>query len=173
MYMQPEKWFVGLDIATTTGIAIYIPSKNVAAVGLSKGLPGHQLDEIISMTIPLPKEFFHLNYVLEEPHHLRNAKTALSLISRYGYLKYSLMGLGYGVSEVNLNSARAWLGTKDKQGTHLFFTEYFVGSYLTSDHTDALAVALYEANLRGKTPFDTYGFMIYQMPKEGVNAISR
>lgn len=167
-----DRWYIGLDIATISGIAIYSPLKHAAVVGQSKGEPIYQLDDIIAKSVPKNLVGYSIQFVLEEPHHFQNATTTRSLISRYGYIKYSLMGLKYPVYEVNLNSARHWLGTKTKKETHLLFTQYFRGDFLTSDHTDALAVAMYKAHKDGyaRSTLDLNDFTIFQMPKEGINA---
>lgn len=144
--------YIGLDVATMAGIAKWIPEINVAVVDEMKGTPNHQLQYIINSVLP-PKEMaVETIFVLEKPFHFQNANTTRSLLERYGFIKYSLLGFGYQVREPNLNSARAWLGVRDKQGVFDHYVPHLnSGRMLTSNHTDALLVAMYEAQQDGFT----------------------
>ena len=65
-----------------------------------------------------------------------------------GYIEYSLIALGHKVTDV-APERESYSGTKDKQDTFMFSTSKFRGYALTSNHTDALAVALHDASKQG------------------------
>jgi Holliday junction resolvasome RuvABC endonuclease subunit len=88
-------------------------------------------------------------YVLERLHTFRNANTTRSLLERYGYLKYLLQSGGYRVEEVSPRMARKHLGLVEKEEVYEYFKKLYTGLRLTSHMTDALAVALYQADRDG------------------------
>lgn len=137
------KYYMGLDTATTTGIALWIPGEQRALVSEITGDPNEQFDYIVGDACPDDDE--NVAFVMEQMHYFRNAKTIRSLVERYGYLKYSLLGLGYPVYEVAPSVARHHLGVKSKKETHSLFLPHFDGEKFTSNHSDALAVALKQA----------------------------
>lgn len=144
--------YIGLDIATVTGMAIYTPSTETIEVALNKGDPISQYVRLVNYLETMDYKDRHPTFVLELPLHFQNANTSRSLIERYGYLKHSLIRAGvYEVVEVNLNSVRKYLGCKTKEDVFRFFQPLYEGDYLTSDHADAAALCLYQASVEGHT----------------------
>lgn len=139
--MKDERtsYYVGLDVATWCGIAIFIPSANKATVQDFKGTPLEQAEHI--------KNYISTDctVVFELEMYFRNAKTIRSLIERQGYIKHALLWQSCRVTEVPPKSARRFLNTKSKAETHHKFIDNFWGEPLTNNHTDALAVAMYQA----------------------------
>lgn len=134
--------YVGLDIATVTGYAIWNPETQVAKVWQMKGDP---IAQIKSLSHVLQKEKLGSAIIcIEELHHIQNHKTVVSLAERRGFIYYTLVGVGYTVQNVHSESARSLLKTRNKEETFRKFIPFYKGSAaLTSDMTDALAVALY------------------------------
>lgn len=159
--------YVGLDMATVTGIAIYIPKEPIAIVHQYKGNPIEQLNTIkkllnIYMTTNNYKTISNYPYtfVIEELKTFRNAHTTRLLLEMTGYIRYSLVSLGYRVLEVAPSIVRSYLDTKTKQGTLDFFLPRYTGSNLTNNHTDALALAIYQAHADGHSE-DLNSLQIY------------
>lgn len=148
-------YYMGLDTATTTGIAIYNTDNNIALVTLKKGSPIEQfiyIDVIVKTMFKFGRghiDFTQIKFVFEELHNFRNAKTTRSLCERYGFLKYSLLKNSCQVSEIPPKMARSLLGLAGKKETFDFFSARYVGSMFSSDHADALAVALCQAHVDG------------------------
>lgn len=148
--------YVGMDLATTAGVAVYIPITNQAIVFSAKAEP---IDQFKRMLTSIQSISDHLRngvdmrldflYCLERVHHFRNAKTSRSLIERYGFVKYALLMGEAKVVEVNLNSCRSWLKVKTKEENFMYYMPYYRGSMFTSDHADALTCALYQASNDG------------------------
>ncbi len=139
--MKDERtnFYVGLDVASWCGVAIFMPSSNKATVTEVKGTPPEQAEFIKNY---LSTE---CTVVFELEMYFRNAKTIRSLIERQGYIKHALLYQSCRVTEVPPKSARKFLGTKSKIETHHKFIDNFSGEPLTNNHTDALAVAMYQA----------------------------
>lgn len=139
--------YVGLDTATVTGVAFWNPRMQVAAVVEFKGSPVEQLHSILG---ELPYKKADVVFVLEKLYNFRNAKTTRSLLERYGYLKYTLIERGFRVEEVHPRMARNFLKVATKEDVFRYFIPFYRGNlYLSSNHTDALAVALYQADCDG------------------------
>lgn len=140
--------YLGLDVAQTTGIAYY--SGDSAKVTDVKGYPYNQF-KLIARLIRKRLEYDEeVVVVMEQPVHFQNAKTTRDLLQRYGYLKWSLLHTGCKVLEVNLNSVRSFLKCRTKQSVFELMLDFYVGSRLTDDMTDALACCLYQAHIDGK-----------------------
>lgn len=139
------KLYIGMDVAETLGMAFLSWTENAAQVFEIKGTPIKQMQELVKLTLPLVKLDFELVYVFEEPHHMRNYKVVCSLQQRYGYLKHSLLAFGHTVREINVRTARAWIGENNKQGVLMHYAPHFMGSHFTDNHADALLVAEYQA----------------------------
>ena len=138
--------YVGLDIAETMGVAIYYPDKSLAEVVEVKGLPYEQLEVLRKQYVPFHQTV--VRFSIESLTHQRNAKTVRNLQQRIGYLKFSLIREGYKVNEVNINSVRHFLEAKNKKEVHALLSTLSKDE-LTDNHTDALAVALYQAKREG------------------------
>lgn len=137
--------YIGLDIATVTGIAIYLPENNKSKVVQYKGTPT-QLLGFLQRHIVWGYGNYKRVFVLEEPHHFRNATTTKSLLERYGFIKYSLINHVILPVEVNLNSVRSYFRAKTKDEVHSYFLPMYQGKKkFTDNHSDALAVAIYQA----------------------------
>lgn len=152
--------YIGLDLATVTGICVYIPERNLALVREYKGNAIKQLNNINSILVTdlykissiyniYINKYKTISIVIEQLHNFRNANTVRLLLEMSGYIRYTLTVDGYTVNYVAPDVARSHLGTKSKEDTHKLFIPNFKGSVLTSNHTDALAIAIYQAHLDG------------------------
>ena len=81
--------YIGLDIATVTGIAVYKTTFNKAEVIQYRGSPLSLMSFIRDKVLDLG--YYKPIFVLEEPLHFRNAIVTRSLLTRYGFIKYSFM----------------------------------------------------------------------------------
>lgn len=141
------KTYVGLDIAETMGVAVWQPEIQRATVYEVKGNPVVQLIELgEQILIPLGEEDKPL-IAIELLTYLRNAKTTRSILERTGFLRHNLLNFGYTVEDVNLNTARRYLGTKSKFDTQEKFKHYLKS--ITDNHADALAVCIYISSIEG------------------------
>ena len=137
--------YIGIDIATVTGIAIYNPIDNISYVIQYKGDP-IQLFGFITHNLLIMESPLYPIYVLELPTHFRNATTTRNLLERYGFIKYSLMNYNHLPVEVNLNSVRAYFSCKTKANVKsLFLPKYQGNKKFTDNHSDALACAIYQS----------------------------
>lgn len=144
--------YIGLDIATVTGMALYRTESETIEVALNKGDPISQYARLNNFLESLDFRDRHPVFLLEKPLHFRNANTLRQLVERYGYIKHSLIHAGvYRVEELNLNSVRKHLQCRSKEEVFRFFVPLYLGDYLTSDHTDAAALCLYQAAVEGHT----------------------
>lgn len=145
--------YIGLDVAETLGIAVYKPP-HFALVTSIKGIPPVQYELVRRIITGNSARSGLLSpiIVFELPNHFRNGKGTRTLLGRYGYLRWSLVDEMLDIHEVNLNSARAFLKCKSKEEVLDFFLPWYTGSCLTDDHTDALAVAMYQAHKDGQLP---------------------
>lgn len=135
--------YVGLDIATRTGIAWYETGSGVIKTHVVKGTPIDQWDFICELLSNLDAK---VEVVLEKPVYFRNAVTARSLIERYGYLKWQLMADYVPIIEVVPTQVRRFIGAKTKQGV----LEMLRGddTRITHDHADAAALVLFGMGVR-------------------------
>lgn len=144
-------YFIGLDTALVTGIALYNSEMNYAGVMQRKGTPVEQLATIIAVISHLRLGWVdssQIVLVMEKLHNFRNAVSTRSLLERYGYLKNSLLERGYQVQEVSPKEARSFLGVGGKEETFHLLKTRFQGTLFSSDHADALAIALYQASVQ-------------------------
>lgn len=88
-------------------------------------------------------------FVIERLHSYRNKTTVRSLLERSGYIKWSLTAQGYKVLEASPDMVRSHLGVNGKVTMFDKLLPYYNGKRLTADHTDALACAMYQAELDG------------------------
>lgn len=141
--------YCGLDIAKTTGLAVWYPEKHFALVTHVKGTPIVQLKCILAA---IPKELFgevlEPVFVLEKIFHFRNANTTRSLLERYGYMKHSLLDRAARVEEAHPLAARRLLKARSK-GQVLRMLQAYSGECMTQDGADALAVAIFQAHKDG------------------------
>lgn len=138
--------FVGLDVAEKMGVATWNPHSNKAYVDVVKGSPVDQL-RYMTKVVLATDEGAELVFVIERLHNFQNKTTVRSLLERSGFLKYSLIACGFRVEEVSPLMARAHLGVSTKEDVRVKLEQYFTGIRMTDDHSDALAVALYQASL--------------------------
>lgn len=137
--------YVGLDTATTTGLAVWFPTLQKALVSQCKGTPLKQLKHIQGYVFfPTPEVVI----AMESIHNFRNANVTRSLLERYGFLKYSLLAEGFRVEEIPPKMARRSLGVNSKREAYEYLSTFCTGK-LTDNHTDALAIALYQALAEG------------------------
>lgn len=143
-----EVYYIGLDPAERTGICLWNPVTHDAIVDVAKGGPLQQLNFLTNLMRGLPTEGRYI-FCYEELHHMRNAHTTKLLSERTGYLKYTLLQRGYRVEAVQTNSARAWLGVKDKEGVRKAMQKRCNGFNISDDEADAALVAIYQSHLDG------------------------
>lgn len=145
-------YYLGLDTATVTGIALYNVKHNFVGVTLNKGTPIDLYTNVLNILTQMSRlgvEQNKIAIVIEAQHFIRNAKTIRSLSERIGYVRFSLVVGGYRVVDIAPKVARRLLGTVDKQSTFQLLCSYYEGSMFSSDHADATAVALAQAKLDG------------------------
>src|SRR5687767_8973013 len=141
--------YIGLDTATVMEVAVWCPDTHIATVVQNKGTPVEQLFFINQYVFGYLEDGADNEFVMEKQHYFRNADTIRSLMERYGSLKWTLQSIGFTVNEISPDIARKFLGTKEKEDTFALFTKYFTGSMMTNNHSDALAVAIYQSTLDG------------------------
>lgn len=112
---------VGLDLATTSGIALY--DDDEVKVTTYKGTPIELLTKIESYLKPGSL------CVIEEHKHFRNAKTTRSLLERNGFIFWSLVAKGYEVQKLFPGKGRLQL-----------IKAYHDRYKLTKDEVDAIAL---------------------------------
>lgn len=143
-------YYIGLDVAETMGVAIVDDQSDTHVVTSYKATPIRQLEYIIGGLLRQFNSDDEPYFVIERMHHQRNMRTVQSLAQRIGYLKYSLLAFGFACIEVGTSEARSLLGAKNKVDTLDYFVPFYWGFNLTSDHTDALAVALWAKHYEKK-----------------------
>ncbi len=134
-----ELLFIGLDLATTTGMAILSEDLKTCWVYELKGNPYEQFYQIQLMVANDPAV-----WGIEELHIFRNAKTVRSLAERSGFIKWMLKGvLKEKVMMVQVSRARKFVGAKNKEhARELMQCLVSGGGTLTDNHSDAILVAL-------------------------------
>lgn len=138
--------YVGLDIATITGIALWHPMTHTAEVVQVKGDPMETFGFIVKVIMPLVGKY-QPTIVLENQFVGVNSVTTRKLIERYGFIKYSLMCnyQGIRIEEVYPASVRSFFKAKGKKEVMDILATRFTGPYLTDNHTDALACCIYQS----------------------------
>lgn len=159
--------YIGIDPATVCGVAIYYPEQNMARVMEVKGTPVEQLSTILEYLFKDIGEEKLLIFSMEKLHNFRNANTTRSLLERYGYLRHTLDSLGFPVRETSPASVRAHLQVKTKTELFDYLGSFYRGKHLTNNHTDALAIAIYQAWLDGLN-FQPITFRIEDVTDEHV-----
>lgn len=159
--------YCGLDVATKLGIAVWNPLENVAHVTMVKGEPVDQIVRVLEVArvdwedVRAPE----LVFVMEILPSFQNAHTTRSLLERYGYIKHTLKCTGFPVMEVNISSVRHNLGVSSKMQVFNYFLPHYKGKYLTTDHTDALAAAVFQSTV-DLYPYDKDSLVIHDVEKE-------
>lgn len=148
--MRASPIYFGLDIATTMGVAAWNPGSAMAYVATTKGTPLNQIEFIRKYAFPShhvdKKDYI---FVIESLHHFRNKTTVRSLLERAGYLKWCIKYEGFEVKEAAPDVVRKHLGVKEKTEMFIKLLPHYNGSHFTSDHADALAVAMYQGEIDG------------------------
>lgn len=132
---------IGLDLATTSGIAIFYDKSNVL-VGKISGEPPTQLGIVRTFLSGQARSTTHI--VIEQHVYFRNAKTARSLMYRIGYTMWSLLADGYSAKAI-------WPYKARKHALNHYYME------LGFDKDDSDALALIHEHLGDFTPFDQIG----------------
>lgn len=138
----------GLDIATSTGVAI-MQYKNSAKVYSVTGDPIFQADKIVGILLDNSVEVVYVEQLTD----FRFVKTIASLSERLGYISWLLKSDGYEIRIANLNSVRRKLEIPAiaktlKESLYKSLQNFTVQpASLTSDHSDALALCLYHYGL--------------------------
>jgi len=138
-----EKFFVGLDIATNMGIAIYkYGDSHVFVTEINEKDNCKQLTKLYQLfnKIGINKDNSEVYY--EKFVYLNGFASAIrSLLLRYGYIFYSLQFVGYVNIEINISSARKFIKSekgKKKKELVLEYYQQFSKIKLTNNETDAL-----------------------------------
>lgn len=139
--------YIGLDLATVSGIALYNPNNPEATVLEKKGDPVYLWNFLWGFTDGFRYMGDPYTVVIEEIHDFRNAKTTRSLLERTGYIKYQFISLGVEVIMAGPSEVRSFFNVKGKQALFDYMREHVHEStpYFTSNHSDALALAIYGA----------------------------
>lgn len=162
-----RRLYCGLDVATKLGIALWNPLENVAHVEMVKGEPVDQIIRVLEIAgfggmEEVPPE---LVFVMEILPSFQNARTTRSLLERYGYIKHTLKCTGFPVMEVNVSSVRHSLGVSSKMQVFDYFLPHYMGTHLTTDHTDALAAAICQSMV-DLYPYDKDSLLIHDVKRE-------
>jgi hypothetical protein len=163
-----NRLYVGLDVATKLGIALWKPLENVAHVEMVKGEPVDQVVRVLEVAgfgSGGKNPVSELVFVMETLPSFQNARTTRSLLERYGYLKHTLKCTGFPVMECNISSIRHSLGVNKKMQVFDYFLPYYRGTHLTTDHTDALATAIHQSMV-DLYPYDKDSLIIHDVKKE-------
>jgi len=150
-------YYIGIDTAETMGLAVWEPITHIAKVFQAKGTPVGNLIVIKSVLENLYSSDISIS--MEELYNFKYPKVVRSLFQRYGYIKYSLVELGYKIEEVHPRSARKALDAKTKEGARIKLEYRFTGLKLTDNHSDALAVAIC-TSIKDGHEFDYNNLMI-------------
>lgn len=137
--MRNELTFVGLDLATTAGVAFLSEDLSSCRVYEIKGNPFEQFYQIQQMISDDPAV-----WGIEELHIFRNAKTVRSLAERSGFIKWMLKGvLKEKVMMVQVSRARKFIGAKSKEDARDMMQLLVKGNdQITDNHSDAVLVAM-------------------------------
>lgn len=151
--------YIGIDVANMCGIAYYNPDTHKAVVYEKKGTPVAQLGAINQVIKRHKGDSVNIYFVLEKQFSFQNAVTTRSILERYGFLKWSLLACDFDVWEISPSSARNFLGVKynpytakeTKRKTHELLRSYVIDfpDAFSNNHSDALAVAMKQANANG------------------------
>jgi Holliday junction resolvasome RuvABC endonuclease subunit len=139
--------YVGLDLATVSGVAI-IDSEAIEAVLFEvKGTPYEQLKKVLNFLDIQSIDKDNVKWSIEQIHTFLNAKTVRSLLERKGFVMWTLIGNGFEVEEVSPRVARYRFGFKGKKDAMAQMEPIIDSPLLTDNHVDAFAVALYHFSL--------------------------
>jgi len=133
--------YIGLDLAIVSGICVLDAERKEAFLFQHKGSP----IELLSFLITFILDGTTAQKVgIEELHQFRNATTTRSLLQRSGFIRYTLESYGIDTKEIHMESVLSMLQLKSKKE---LFDYILLGTKsllsLTSNHTDALGIALY------------------------------
>lgn len=137
--------YIGLDLAIVSGICVIDTDTNTIDLFQHKGTPIELLDWLFAFIIENEEEGVDSQKMgIEELHQFRNANTTRSLLQRSGYIFYTLSGYKFTVEMVNMESVLPVLKCKNKKELFeyaLAITKHSIP--ITSNHSDALGIALY------------------------------
>lgn len=142
-----SSYIIGLDVATKCGVAVVNFSCKKITTLVYNGTPAMQLQSLLDL---IGEDWDNVLVKIESLQTFRNAVTTRSLLTRTGYLAYSLEKLGATIEYVSPSQARKNLGVKTKDEAHKLFAHV---EGITNDETDAIAVALFglTSNVEGWT----------------------
>lgn len=134
---------LGLDVATVMGVCLYNDKTNYARVTQYKADPIEQFQRLENEILQY-YAYRELTVLMELPVHFRNADVTRKLLTRYGYIKYTLLSKWeVDVVELNLNSVRHYLGVRNKRETKNLLNTKYRGKKFTDNHSDSLALCLF------------------------------
>lgn len=145
------KIYVGLDTAKNMGVAFYRPDNHCVMTLELKGNPLQQLSSLKALIANHEKIETELVFVFERLHNFLNANTTRDLLTRYGFLYYSLLQAGATVCEVSPRPARSALGMVSKSDAHAKLIKRCTDSHarFSNNHSDAIVCAIYQSILQG------------------------
>jgi hypothetical protein len=158
-----RKLYVGLDVAKVMGLAWYDRVRHTATVVEVTGTPIEQFTSLGMMAL---QDDDIVTFGLERLHVFVNAATIRNMSERQGFLKWTLITMGYTPKEVGPSEARALWSVKGKAGAPLMLNPFAGPMMLTTNHADALLVALFLAH-RDDPTLVLYGLKITVL--EGIN----
>lgn len=135
--MNSTSYIVGLDVATKCGVAIVNQTSKKITTLVYNGTPAMQLESLVDL---FGEDWNGITVRIESLQTFRNAVTTRSLLTRTGYLAYSLEKFGAKIEYVSPSQARKNLGVKTKDEVHKLFSHV---AGITNDETDAIAVAAF------------------------------
>ena len=134
------KLYVGIDTAVVMGLAVYNSKAHTATVVEIVGTPIEQLTSINTFGVQQDDVIG-----FERLHVFVNAATIRNMSERLGFLKWALIMNGYQPKEVGPSEARALWSVKGKEGAQALLDPFAAPVRLTTNHADALLVALFLA----------------------------
>jgi len=138
-----RKLYVGLDTAKVMGLAWYDRVTHSATVVEVTGTP---LEQFASLEVVAIQDDDIVTFGFERLHVFVNAATIRNMSERLGFLKWALIALENDIREVGPGEARALWNVKGKVGAPLLLDPFAKPMMLTTNHADALLVALFIAH---------------------------
>lgn len=138
-----RKLYIGLDTAKVMGLAWYDKVTHTASVVEVTGTPIEQLASLDTIGI---QDDDIVTFGFERLHVFVNAATIRNMSERLGFLKWALIAGEYQPKEVGPGEARALWNVKGKAGAPILLDPFARPMMLTTNHADALLVALFLAH---------------------------
>ena len=151
-----RKLYVGIDTAKVMGLAWYDRVRHEATVVEVTGTP---IEQFVSLEMIELQEDDIVTFGFERLHVFVNAATIRNMSERLGFLKWALITSGHTPKEVGPGEARALWSVKGKANAPTLLDPFAKQATLTTNHADALLVALFLAH-RDDPTLVLYGLKI-------------